>query len=193
VRLAFLWSFTFKHQVVVSGKFHAQAAVAVVDRRLVETTRRSGRACWERTRSPPKIESQFAGRPPPNLITVQLSKPNAFLKNANKSKVKNKLTGPQNHTLSILFCHQAQKAVMVLSGGSQCSAQKSWSGQGTKKIHTVVCEWIGQWSRPGLSGTVTEFCGKGNGLYWLNRDNFCTNRAILVYRINYCPRSSGVN
>ena len=71
-----------------------------------------GLECVEKkTRSSPKIESQFAGRPPPSLITVhgQLSKPNAFLKNANKSIVKTKVTRPQNHTMSLLFCHQAQQ------------------------------------------------------------------------------------
>jgi len=48
---------------------------------------------------------------PPSLITLhgQLSKPNVFLKNANMSKVKTKLTGTQNQTMSILFCHQAQQ------------------------------------------------------------------------------------
>lgn len=44
-----------------------------------------------------------------------------------------------------------------------------------------------------MSGTVTKFCGKGNGLPWFNRDTFCTNRATLVYRIDYCPRGARVN
>jgi hypothetical protein len=38
-----------------------------------------------------------------------MSKPNAVLKNANKPKIKTKLTGPQNPTVSLLFCHQAQQ------------------------------------------------------------------------------------
>jgi hypothetical protein len=83
--------------------------------------------CREKTRSPPKIESQFAGRPPPSLITVrgQLSKPNAFFKNANKSKVKTKLTGPQNHIMSLLFCHQAQHLSRYSSADASVLCKKA--------------------------------------------------------------------
>jgi hypothetical protein len=140
----------------------------------------------KKTRSLPKIEIQFAGRPPPSLITVhgQMSKANAFLKNANKSKVKTKLTRPQTTQRPFYFvtkhssCHGILRRMPVFCAKTlQCSGTR-------KKIHTVLCEWIGQWCWPTFSGTVTEFFGKANGLSWLTRDNFYTNRAKLVYRIN---------
>jgi len=75
------------------------------------------------------------------MITVhgQLSKPNAFLKKASKSKVKTKLTGPQNHTTSILFCHQAQQLSWYFPTDASVLCKKAAVVRDTKKdTHRIM-------------------------------------------------------